>query len=153
MSRRERYQAYFQALLDEMREVHNFTKACKVQGRCFHSFASGFTGIKYVAGFNKAETVYTELLIKFRDYETTKNFFDTLKERESEINAKFDAPLYWNRRDDILTSLVYIASNGNIETSASELEAFRMWHIESLLKFKAVFKPEIQRARQTLQFR
>ena len=150
MFRGEKYQKYFQELLDELREQHNFTTARKVQSRCFHTFASGFTGIKYVAGFNKAETVYTELLIKFGDYKTTKNFFDTLKESESEINAKFDAPLYWNRRDDILTSLVYIDRNGNIETSASELEAFRTWHIENLLKFQAVFTPEIQRARRKL---
>ena len=142
---------YFQALLDELREQHNFTTARKVQSRCFHTFASGFTGIKYVAGFNKAGTVYTKLLIRFGDYETTKNFFDTLKERESEINTKFDALLHWDRCDGILKSQVYIDRNGNIETSTSELEAIRAWHLENLLKFKEVFTPEIQHAREILQ--
>ena len=70
-------------------DPYNFTTGRKAQTRCFHPFASGFTGITYIAGFNKAETVYTEMIIKLEDYETTKNFFDVLKERASEINAKF----------------------------------------------------------------
>ena len=155
-TRSEKYQAYFQALLDEMREQHNFTKARrpgKGANNNYYNFASGFTSIGYVAGFNNVGTVYTQLWIHFRDYETTKNFFDVLKERESEINARFDVPVYWDRRDDIKTSLIYIQRDGNIETHASELEAFRAWHVENLLKFKEVFTPEIQLALEKLKTR
>lgn len=159
--RTERYIAYFQTLIDELREQHNFTKArLPKKGSNSYSFSSGFPPMWYTAGFNKARTVYTQLSINFRDYETTKNFFDVLKERESEINANFEAPyskfrgpLYWNRRDDLLSSRIYIQRDGDIESSESELEAFRTWHVENLLKFKEVFTPEIQLALEKLQSR
>ena len=144
----EKYQAYFQALLDEMREQHNFTRACRPGNSNYHNFASGFAGITYGARFPNVGTVYTQLKIDFGkgDKKTTKNFFDALKERKSEINARFDVPLYWSRRDDIGASRIYIERDGTIDANESELEAIRAWHVENLLKFKEVFTPEIQLA-------
>jgi hypothetical protein len=144
LTRRERYTAYFQALIDEMREQHNFTMARRaIEGQNYYLFASGTTGIKYGAKFTNAGTVRTYLWIYFGDYETTLNFFDALKQRESEINTRFDVPLCWSRRDDIITSRIYIERDGSIESNESELEAFRAWHVENLLKFKEVFTPKI----------
>ena len=150
--RPEKYNTYFQALLDELREQHNFTKALRVRtGQNFCKFSSGFTSIGYVARFTNVGTVHTYLLLRFGDKQTTKNFFDVLKERESEINARFDVPLYWSRRDDIGTSRIYIERDGTIESDESKLEAFRAWHVENLRKFKEVFTPEIQLALEKLQ--
>lgn len=154
LTRRERYTAYFQALIDEMREQHNFTMACHaIEGQNYYLFASGIkkSGIKYGAKFTNAGTVWTYLWICFGDYETTKNFFDALKERESEINTRFDVPLDWSRRDDIITSRIYIERDGSIESNESELEAIRAWHVKNLLKFKEVFTPEIQRVLDRLK--
>ena len=148
----EKYQAYFQSLLDEMREQHNFTKARRVgTGQNFCKFSSGFTSIGYVARFTNVGTVHTYLLLRFGDKQTTKNFFDALKERESEINARFDVPLYWSRCADIKTSRIYIERDGTIDANESDLAAFRAWHVENLLKFKEVFTPEIQLALEKLR--
>ena len=160
MNRKERYTAYFQALVNEM-ERYGWVSNQEITGKNHHHFASGFTGIKYSARFPKTETVQTYLLLRFEDGETTQNFFDVLIERESKINARFresefDEPLCWDRCDNIeapKTSRIYIECDGTIETHASELEAFRAWHVKNLLKFKEVFTPEIQRARETLQSR
>ena len=150
--RPEKYNTYFQALLDELREQHNFTKVLRVRtGQNFCKFSSGFTSIGYVARFTNVGTVHTYLLLRFGDKQTTKNFFDVLKERESEINARFDVPLYWSRCADIKTSRIYIERDGTIDANESELEAFRAWHVENLLKFKAVFTPEIQLALEKLK--
>ena len=150
--RPEKYNTYFQALLDELQEQHNFTKARRVRtGQNFCKFPSGFTSIGYVARFTNVGTVHTYLLLRFGDKQTTKNFFDALKERESEINARFDVPLYWSRCADIKTSRIYIERDGTIDANESELEAFRAWHVENLLKFKAVFTPEIQLALEKLK--
>ena len=150
--RPEKYNTYFQALLDELREQHNFTRVLRVRtGQNFYNFASGFTSIGYVARFTNVGTVHTYLLLRFGDKQTTKNFFDILKERESEINARFDVPLYWSRCADIKTSRIYIERDGTIDANESELEAFRAWHVENLLKFKAVFTPEIQLALEKLK--
>ena len=145
--RREKYTPYFQALLDELREQHKFAKArLPGEGRNYYSFASGTTGIRYFAGFNGNGQVYTKLRINFRDYEKNKNFFDVLKERESEIDAKFGIPLDWARRADILGCQISLEHEGNIESDARVLKSIRAWHIQNLLKFKEIFTPEIQRA-------
>ena len=150
--RPEKYNTYFQALLDELREQHNFTRVRRVRiGQNFYKFSSGFASIGYVARFTNVGTVHTYLLLRFGDKQTTKNFFDVLKERESEINARFDVPLYWSRCADIKTSRIYIERDGTIESNESELEAFRAWHVENLLKFKEVFTPEIQLALEKLK--
>ncbi len=146
MTKKEMYQSYFQALLDELREQHNFTTARKAQGCNYLRFASGIPGIKYYAKFQQGRS-YTALHIHFGNYEKNKNFFDVLKERESEINARFDVTLYWDRRDDIDTCIIGFGRDGDIESDARTLETIRAWHIENLLKFKAVFTPEIERAR------
>lgn len=152
LSRSEKYTAYFQALLDELREQHNFTNAHRPrQGSNYHAFASGFSGIQYVPKFGGKGTVDTFMRIHFGDSEKNKTFFDTLKEQESEINAKFDSPPTWDRRDDILRCTISLKREGNIESDASILEALKGWHIQNLLKFKEVFTPEIQRARDKLK--
>lgn len=153
-----RYTAYFQMLIDEMREQHNFTKAHRPMPNApYYAFPSGFTGLKYVAGFYvkgpyAGQKAYTELLINFGgDTEKNKGFFDTLKERELEIDEKFNG-LYWNRWDDKKSSLIYVDHDSNIESNASELEILRKCHIEHLLKFKKVFTSEIELVRKRLSF-
>lgn len=150
MTKKEKYQSYFQALLDELREQHNFTRACRAQRRHYHSFASGFTGIQYYAKFND-EQAHTALHINFGDYEKNKNFFDVLNESKSVINAKFDVTLCWYRRDDIKTCVIGFGRDGDIESDTPTLEVIRAWHVENLLKFKEVFTPEIERVWGTLQ--
>lgn len=152
MTKKEKYQSYFQVLLDKLREQHNFTTARRAQGVNYLGFASGVPNIKYYAKFQQG-CVYTALHIHFSDYEKNKNFFDVLEERKAVINAKFDVTLYWNRRDDINTCIIGIGRDGDIESGPRTLETIRAWHVENLLKFKAVFTPEIQRARETLQSR
>ncbi|MCY4568670.1 MAG: DUF4268 domain-containing protein [Candidatus Poribacteria bacterium] len=149
--RKEKYTAYFQELIDQLREQHNFTKARRaMKGQNYYLFASGSTGIKYVAGFNKQQTVYMKLIINFGDREKNKSFFDVLKERESEINGQFDIPLKWER-GETRRAAIRLIRDGDINADESELAAIKAWHIAYLLKLKAVFTPEIQRARETLK--
>ena len=150
--RAEKYIAYFQALLDELREQHKFTNARRVgDGANYYWFASGTSGITYFASFNRNGVVRTYMHINFRNYEKNKNFFDALKDRESEISAKFGTPLTWERREDILKCSIILEREGNIESDARALEAIKAWHIQNLLKFKEVFTPEIQRALDKLK--
>ena len=51
-NRREKYTLYFQSLIDELWEQHNFPNNRLVDGRDFHQFRSGTTAIYYVAGFD-----------------------------------------------------------------------------------------------------
>ena len=150
MTKKEKYQSYFQTLLDELREQHNFTTARRARGVNYLGFASGVPNIRYYAKFQQ-ERVYTALHIHFSDYEKNKNFFDVLEERKAVINAKFGVTVYWNRRDDINTCIIGVERDGDIESNTRTLASIRAWHVENLLKFKEVFTPEIQRAHETLQ--
>ena len=146
----ERYASYFQALIDEMRERHSFTNdRHPIKGQNYHLFASGASRIKYNARFMREGKVFTGLYINLESYEKNKNFFDILKKRESEINAKFNAPLHWHRREK--TCLIGLQRDGTITADANELEAIKAWQIENLLKLKAVLTPEIQLALEKLQ--
>ena len=154
LSRKEKYTAYFQELIDQLREQHNFTRARRAtKGQNYYSFASGSTGIEYTVGFNRPQIVYVRLRIDCGNRERNKDLFDVLKERKAEITVQFDVPLSWERRDDVLKSQINVYREGSIDSDASALEAFRAWHIENLLKFKKVFTPEIERARETLKVR
>lgn len=146
-NRTEKYTLYFQALIDELREQHNFTDAHRPgQGKPYYAFASGTTDIKYVAGFyGKGRQAFTVLGIYSNDREKNKAIFDALKERKSQIKARFGGELEWYRRDDIVRSYLGLWREGNIESDERALETIKAWHIENLLKLKEVFTPEIQR--------
>ena len=152
MTKKEKYQSYFQALIDELREQHNFTAAHHPgQGKPYYAFASGTTGLKYVAGFNgKVGKAYTALGIYFKDREKNKAIFDALEERKSKIEVQFGMQLEWSRRDDIVRSYLGLWREGDIDSNEGALETIRAWHVENLIKFKEVFTPEIQRVRGIL---
>ena len=147
----ERYKSYFQGLIDELREQHGFTARRSAQSENYHYFSSGVSGFYYEVKFARDRKVYVGLYIDFQDKAKNKNFFDVLKERESEINAQFDIPLNWERRDETRYSAVRLIRDGDINADERELVAIKEWHIAYLLKLKVVFAPEIERARETLK--
>ena len=144
-SRTERYHSYFQGLIDELREQHGFTGRRVRQGTNNHYFSSGIRGISYTAKFARNHKVYASLYIDFGTSAENKNFFDVLKERESEINGQFDIPLKWER-GETRRAAIRLIRDGDINADESELAAIKAWHIAYLLKLKAVFTPEIERA-------
>ncbi len=145
-SKGEKYRAYYQALIDELREKYKFTGARVGQPQNWYSFSSGIQGILYAAVFAQGAKVRTEIYIDQGDQEKNKQLFDVLKKREQEITNNFGSPLEWERLDDKRASRIAIYRDGSIESPDSELEEIRKWHIENLLKIKEVFTPEIQQA-------
>ena len=73
------------------------------------------------------------------------DFIDRLEAHYGEISAHFILPLAWQRCPKKTYSLISMCRDGNIGASADELEAIRDWHVESLLKFKTVFQPIIEK--------
>ena len=143
---------YFQVLIDELREEHNFTADVRrLREDKYCRFQSDFSDIIYFAEFRGKRRVYTGLFIESGDYEKDQIFFDVLKERESEINAKFGAPLSWELFDKWSRCVIQLEGEGSVKSDTRVLEAIRTWHIENLLRFKEVFTPEIQRALDRLK--
>ena len=154
-NQKEKYSLYFQALIDELSEQHNFPNTHRVQGRHFHQFYSGTTGIYYVTGFRRRRSLsgfyhqgrqaFTMLGLWSNNRERNKVIFDALEERKSNIEAEFGMQLEWYRRNDIARSYIGLWREGDIDSDERALETIKTWHIQNLLKLKEVFTPELDR--------
>lgn len=149
-SKGEKYRAYYQALIDELREQYKFTGARVGQPQNWYSFSSGIQGVLYSAVFAQGGKTRAEIYIDQGDQEKNKALFDALKNRESEISSSYGSQLEWERLDEKRASRIALYRDGVIESSDSELEEIRKWHIENLLKIKQIFSPEIKQALRTI---
>lgn len=140
----EKYRNYFQILIDELREKHKFTAAKAGQPQNWYSFSSGIWGILYAATFGQGGRAKTEIYIDDGDAERNKNIFDKLKEQSLVFDGKFSDDLAWERLDEKRASRIAVYRDGAIESSDSDLEEIRKWHIDNLLKFKEVFPSKIE---------
>ena len=115
---------------------------------CSSSFSSGIQGISYGAEFAKGNTV--RACIYLYNNEKIRNLFVVLEKQGAETISNFGSPIKWELREEQQYSRIAVYRDGSIESSDSELEEIREWHIENLLKLKEVFQPEIEMALETL---
>ena len=144
-SKGEKYRTYYQALIDELRDVHKFTGARLGQPQNWYSFSSGIQGIQYSAAFAQGGKVRAEVYIDQGDQDKNKKLFDALQLVEDKITSNYGNSLEWERLDDKRACRIAIYRDGVIESSDSDLEELHKWHIENLLKIKEVFTPEVQK--------
>lgn len=143
-SKGEKYRAYFQILIDELREIHRFTGAKASQPQSWYSFSSGIKGVYWGANFALGGKARTEIYIDQGDYDQNKNLFDFLKDQSNEIQEEYGSELAWERLDDKRACRIALYCNGAIDASDSELEQLRKWHVENLIKMKKIFLPKLQ---------
>jgi len=143
-ARGEAYRKYFQELIDELREKHQFTNAKIGQPQNWYSFTSGVSGVYYGASFAQGGRVRTELYIDFGEVEKNKVFFDWLHEQKEEIHNRFGSELAWDPLDERRASRVSVYMAGSIESSAEELTQIKAWHVENLIRLKGVLTPYVK---------
>ena len=135
----ELYRAYFQDLLDELREKHRFTSARKAQPQNWYSFSSGNRRFSYSHSFAAGNRARTEIYIDSGDGSVNENCFNKLLENREQIESEFGETLEWERLDGKRACRVALYRDGTIEASSDELQEIRDWAIRSLLQFKKVF--------------
>lgn len=135
----ELYRQYFQGLLDELRETHNFTSARKGQPQNWYSFSSGRKRFVYGHSFAAGNRVRVEIYIDSGDVDENKDFFDRLHADREMIESEFGEPLKWERLDGKRASRVAIYRSGAIDGSSEALQEIHDWAIQNLLQFKKVF--------------
>lgn len=145
------YRNYFQSLIDELRNKYKFTNAKIAQPQNWYSFSSGIQGILYSTVFSQGGKAKTEVYLDRGDQEINKTLFDKLWEKEEEINKEFGSQLEWERLDEKRASRIAIYRDGVIDSSDSELEEIRKWHIENLLNFKKVFPAKIKNGLKSIR--
>ena len=143
---RERYQTFFQKLMDTLREEHNFTKARKAQPQNWHTFSAGHAQrVQYGANFALGKRARVEVYIDNGDKDWNKNLFDKLLEDKESIESDLREPsaLEWERLDNRRASRIAAVRQGSIDDDEEELEETRNWMAEKLLDFKRVFGPRL----------
>ena len=140
------YQAFFQKLIDELREHHDFTKARAGLTENWYYFASGFAGISYAFIFAHGGKVRAEVYIDRGDAGSNKVLFDTLFAQQSSLSAEFGEELEWERVDNRRFSRVAVSREGSIEDDQQMLEEIAQWAVDRLLKLKKVFGPRLSKA-------
>lgn len=140
--RSEAYRAFFQGLIDELRERHRFTGARVGQPQNWYSFASGVAGITYGVSFAQGNQVRAELYIDTEDVQANKALFDALEAEKDVLEGRLGEPLTWERLDHRRASRIAVYRPGSIDES-SMLGEIRAWAIDRLLKLKGVLGPRV----------
>jgi hypothetical protein len=141
--RGEAYSSFFQELIDDLREKHQFTDARFSQPRNFCHFASGEEGVWYDAFFARGGRVVASVLIR-RDWEETRRLFDWLEQDRAKADSEFDSRLHWSKPNDVRACTISIDRNGSIEDDAATLKDIHEWLTANLLKLKRVFGPRLR---------
>ncbi len=147
----ERYRAFFQPLLDTLREEHKFTRARKAQLQSWYSFSIGVGGFSCGASFANDNRARIDLYIDQGNVsrEENKRRFDVLKEQKSSIESELTESLSWERLETKKASRIAAYRDGSIDDSDDILEEVRDWMIDRLLAFKKVFGPRIEELKKT----
>lgn len=132
------YQAFFQDVMDRLREEHHFTKARKAQPQSWYSFTSGVNGIAYALAFGKGG-FRAEVYIDRPDAAWNLWLFDTLERNRADIEAEFGSPLTWERLDAKRACRIYTTRAVTIDDPAADLDEAQVWAIQALLRLRLVF--------------
>ena len=138
---KERYRSYFQSLIDELREKHNFTNARTGQPQNWYTFASDNSKVyRYSTSFAQGGKVRVEVYIDCGDKAKNEQLFDCLLERKQEIETAIGCELRWERLDTRRASRIAVYRDGDIDADSETLVNIKNWTIQNLLKFKSVFR-------------
>lgn len=139
-----RYEAFFQQLIDELRE-QKFTNARKGQPQNWYSFAAGHAQrVQYGAVFAQGNKAMVNVYIDNGDKEWNKRLFDRLTEQRRPIESELSECLEWERLDHRRASRIAVLREGSIDEDVETLKEIKAWMIAKLQDFKRVFGPRLE---------
>lgn len=139
----EAYLRFFQGLVDELRDRHQFTNSKAGQPRNWFSFPSGVGRCAYSASFARGDAIRAEVYIEFQDRDANKQVFDALLAERDALEREFGEPLEWERLDDRRASRIAVYTPGSIEDPAARLDLARKWLVDRLLRLRKVVGPRL----------
>ena len=145
----EKYHAFFQPLVDTLREKYPwFTGATKGGSKNWKAFSAtpSLSGsVSYRVVFDVSRQVMVNIYIeRNEDTEWNKWLFDQLMERKDSIESKLGS-LFWDRMEGDMACRIAVYRPGTIYEAEETLKEIREWAIEHLLAFDRVFGPELER--------
>ena len=141
--RQEKYRAFFQGLIDTLRERHQFTNAKKGQPQSWYAFSAGSSGFSYGVSFNRDGRARVELYIDTGERERNKQAYDWFEDQKESVESELKVSLEWERLDSRRASRISIRRLGAIDDDQETLKALEDWMIEKLLDFRRVVGPRL----------
>ena len=142
--RGERYRAFFQKLIDTLREEHNFTGARKAQTASWYRFTAGHgQRAYYTAKFALGGRARVEVEIDSDNRVWNKDVFDKLLGDKESIESELQKSFEWERLDNYRVSRIVAVRQGSIDDDEETLEEIRAWMVQKLRDFKRVFGPRL----------
>jgi hypothetical protein len=142
---KERYRAYFQGLIDELRETHKFTNARAGQPQNWYTFASDNSRVyTFSTSFAQGGRVRVEVYLDCGDKSKNELLFDCLLQQKEQIESALGSELSWERLDNRRACRIALYRDGDIDSDSETLAEIRQWTIQNLLKFKAVFPGRVK---------
>lgn len=147
--REETYKRFFQALIDCLREEHQFCNARKAQPQSWIRLSSQInSNIGFYVAFTRSRTLKVELFVEYSARDKCKELFDALFERKQVIEHELGEQLAWERLDEGIGSRLALYKDGVIDATPDDLEVLRKWAISKLLLFREKLSPHV---RETIQ--
>lgn len=137
--RGKRYQAFFQRLLDELREKHAFTNARIGQPQSWYSFSTGVRGFQYGANFPSGGRIAVELYIDFGDDEVNLSALRALQQQREAIERELGEKLDWQELETRRACRIVLYGVGSILDPQDKLDEYHGWMVGRLLAMKRVF--------------
>lgn len=139
------YQAFFQPLMDELREAYQFTNAKAAQPQSWYAFSSGTTGVTYGVAFTNKNEFRVEFYIDVGNAARNKAIFDHYYALKAQLEGAIGSELSWDRLDGKQASRISVALPSKaIQHSVDEGALMRAWAIKQLLAFKKAFGPNLK---------
>lgn len=135
------YQAFYQRLIDELRE-RKFTNARAAQRQNWSSFASGISGVTYATAFSQ-QGLRAEIYFQMPERAQNEAAFDALLAQRASIEQSFGEVLSWERLDGRKACRIACYTQGSINDPPDTLDEHWAWLITKLLKLKDVFGPRL----------
>ena len=136
------YRAFFQRLVDRLRDKHGFTTSRTASAQSWMDFSMGFrSGVRYSASFAQGGRARAEIYIDVGDLEENKRLFDGLHERKQDVESAIGESLSWERLDEKRASRIAVYRSGRIDSQPNDLSEIEDWMVDRLLKFKSAVLP------------
>ena len=150
-SKPEMYRAFFQPLVNILREEHGFnpTEGGSKNWKTF-PIPSLSAILSYRVVFARSGQVMVNLYIDRNDREWDKDkewneqLFDNLRERKETIESKLGESLSWERMPKFRACRIAVYRHGTIDDDPERLTEIREWMIECLPAFRRVFGPMLE---------
>ncbi len=138
--RRQRYQAFYQELVDVLRKDGCFAEEPNITGRSWCVVSSHAEGIDYTASFQpRRKEAWVELMHRV----ARRSVFDQLRENRTAVESELGESLRWLEKHGGGGSCIAAYRPGSIDDDEEALAEIRAWMVERLLKFKQVFGPRL----------